>query len=697
MPELIITDSSLKAKVAPRALCYIRRVKKDIDRATAQIANLREKIEYHNYRYHVLDDPLIADEKYDRLFRELVDLELQFPELASSDSPTRRVGAEPQERFQKVQHQAPLLSLANAFEADELRSFGRRITNLLGSIEADFVTELKIDGVAVALTYQDGFLVRGATRGNGLIGEEITPNLKTIRAIPLKVRDVKDAPKHMEVRGEAYLPLSDFSRLNQERAEAGETPFANPRNATAGALRHLDPRVTASRPLSFFAFSIGYVEDYELNTQLQTLESLAHWGFPVNQHYRWHEGIEHAIRFCMKWERRRESLDYEIDGVVVKVNRVDYQDRLGVVSRDPRWAISYKFPGQLATTKLLQIKINVGRTGALNPYAVLEPVKLGGVTIRTATLHNGDDIRRKDIREGDLVIVKRAGDVIPQVVGPLREKRTGKERKFRYPDQCPACTSPVLHEPGEAMAYCTNLNCPAQRLETLKHFSSRGAMDIRGLGPRTIERLVEHELIQDSGDLYALTLEQIGELPNFKEKSTSNLIASLEQSKSLSFSRVLFALGIPHVGERIAQMLVAEFGEIDALSSATEEEIASIQGVGPEIAHAVCQFLSIAENQKLIDKLKKGGLNFWTSPATPEATGPLSGKSFVITGTLAGLSRSEASKLIQSKGGKISSSVSSKTHFLVVGESPGSKLKKAEKLEVPRISVEELRRLAATD
>ena len=672
-------------------------MKRDIDRATARIAELREKIEHHHYRYHVLDDPLISDEEYDRLFRELLELEGQFPELASPDSPTRRVGAEPQERFQKVQHLAPLLSLANAFDADELRDFGRRITNLLGSTVIDFVTELKIDGVAVALTYEDGFFVRGATRGNGLIGEEITPNLKTMRAIPMKLQDRRNTPKRVEIRGEAYLPVSDFRRLNEEREQAGATPFANPRNAAAGALRQLDPTVTASRPLSFFAFSIGYVECFERKTQVQTLESLARWGFPVNEHYRWHERIEDVIRFCMKWERRRESIDYEIDGVVVKVNRIDYQDRLGVVSRDPRWAISYKFPGQLATTKLLKIKINVGRTGALNPYAVLEPVKLGGVTIRTATLHNEGDIRRKDIREGDMVIVKRAGDVIPQIVGPLLEKRAGQEREFHYPNQCPACTSPVMHNPGEAIAYCTNPNCPAQRLETLKHFSSRGAMDIHGLGPRTIERLVELELIQDSGDLYFLTQEQIAELPSFKEKSTGNFIDSLEESKSRSFSRVLFSLGIPHVGERIAQILVAKFGNVDALSSATEEEMARTEGIGTEIARAVGQFLSIADNQKLIDKLKNRGLNFGTFPPTPETTGPLSGKSFVITGTLEGLTRSEASGLIQSKGGKVSSTVSTKTHFLVVGASPGSKLKEAETLGVTRISVEDLQRMAATD
>jgi len=413
-------------------------VGRDIDRASQRASQLRQKLEHHNYRYHVLDDPVISDEKYDHMFRELVVLEQEYPELVVSDSPTQRVGGEPQERFQKVEHHAPMLSLGNAFNGEELWAFHKRISKLLETDEVDFATELKIDGVAVALTYENGALVRGATRGNGLVGEGVTANLKTIRAIPLKFRKGAPRPEIVEVRGEVYLPVSAFNRMNEERAEAGQSPFANPRNAAAGALRQLDPRMTALRPLAFFAYSIGHVVGMSFKTQIEVLKQLREWGFPVNAHHRHQGAMAEVVQFCYGWERKRDSLDYQIDGVVVKVNRLDYQDRLGVVSRglgvvsrDPRWAVSYKFPGQLATTRLLEIRINVGRSGALNPYAVLEPVQVGGVTIRTATLHNEDDIRRKDLREGDVVVVKRAGDVIPQVVGSVREKRTGQEREFR--------------------------------------------------------------------------------------------------------------------------------------------------------------------------------------------------------------------------------------------------------------------------
>ena len=491
-------------------------MKTDIDQVAARIAELRKDVEYHNYRYYVENDPIISDEEYDRLFRELRELEREHPELSSPDSPTQRVGAEPQERFQKVEHLRPMLSLANAFDEEELHAFGRRIRNLLQTDAVDFVSELKIDGNAVALTYEDGVLVRGATRGNGLVGEDVTANLKTIRAVPLRLRAPGPRPARLEIRGEAYLPISAFNRINEEREAAGENIFANPRNAAAGALRQLDPRITASRPLAFFAYAIGYIEGIGLHGQLEVLEQLRSWGFPVNANYRHHAAIEDVIRFCREWQEKRDTLDYEIDGVVVKVNSLEYQERLGVVSRDPRWAVAYKFPGKLATTRLLKIDINVGRTGALNPYAILEPVQLAGVTIHTATLHNEDDIRRKDIREGDVVIVKRAGDVIPQVVGPVREKRMGAEREFHYPDRCPACHQPVTRGEGEAMAYCRNRRCPAQRLESLIHFVSQGAMDIRGLGPQTIEKLLDLNLISDAADLYSLKGEQMARLPNFK-------------------------------------------------------------------------------------------------------------------------------------------------------------------------------------
>jgi len=664
-----------------------------VDQIAARVAELRREIEYHNYRYHVLADPAVSDEEYDRMFRELQELEREHPELASPDSPTQRIGAEAQERFKKVSHLRPMLSLANAFDEEELQAFHKRIRNLLEVEEIEFVTELKIDGNAVALTYEEGRLIRGATRGNGLVGEEVTANLKTIRSIPLRLRGHTPAPRRVEVRGEAYLPVSAFNRINEERERDREPLFANPRNAAAGALRQLDPQITATRPLAFFAYAIGYIEGLELRTQSEALALLSDWGFPVNPHCRRQPAMEDVIRYCREWQEKRESLDYEIDGVVVKVNRMDYQERLGVVSRDPRWAVAYKFPGQLATTRLLEIRINVGRTGALNPYALLEPVQLSGVTIRNATLHNEDDIRRKDIREGDIVIVKRAGDVIPQVVGPVREKRTGSEREFRYPTECPVCGASVLREEGEVMAYCTNRSCPAQRLEALIHFVSQGAMDIRGLGPQTLEKMLDLGLIRDAADLYALTREQVERLPGFKEKSVTNLLGSIEQSRSQPFSRVLFALGIRHVGESIAELLASAFGDVDAIQHATEEEIAAVQGIGPEIAASVRRYFSESENRLLVDRLRAAGLQFSVPISAAQRKGPLSGKTFVITGTLPTLSRKDAQTLIEEHGGKVISSVSSKTSFLLVGADPGSKLKKARDLDVPRIGEEELKRM----
>ncbi len=667
---------------------------RDIDRASQRASQLRQKLEHHNYRYHVLDDPVISDEKYDHMFRELVVLEQEYPELAVSDSPTQRLGGEPQERFQKVEHRAPMLSLGNAFNGEELWAFHKRISKLLETDEVDFATELKIDGVAVAVTYENGVLVRGATRGNGLVGEGVTANLKTIRAIPLKFRKGVSRPEIVEVRGEVYLPVSAFNRMNEERAEAGQSPFANPRNAAAGALRQLDPRMTALRPLAFFAYSIGYVAGMSFKTQIEVLKQLREWGFPVNAHHRHQEAMAEVVQFCYDWERKRDSLDYQIDGVVVKVNRLDYQDRLGVVSRDPRWAVSYKFPGQLATTRLLEIRINVGRSGALNPYAVLEPVQVGGVTIRTATLHNEDFIRRKDLREGDVVVVKRAGDVIPQVVGSVREKRTDREREFRYPDRCPVCKAPAIRAAGEAMAYCTNRQCPAQGLEALKHFVSQGAMDVRGLGPQTLEKLLELKLIQDPSGLYLLTEEDVAQLPSFKEKSIANLVSGIEQSKSQPFHRVLFALGIRHVGESIAGLLAAHFADIDPLMEAGEDEISSIDGIGPEIAGSVRNYFMAEDNCGLIERLRAAGIHFQSAQKALKGEGPLAGKTFVISGSLPTFSRAQATEFIESQGGKVTSSLSSKTGFLVVGESPGSKLEKAKQLNIPQIGEEELKTMA---
>ncbi|MEE8350394.1 MAG: NAD-dependent DNA ligase LigA [Acidobacteriota bacterium] len=674
-------------------MLYSSSVGRDIDWATRRAAELRQRIEHHNYQYHVLNDSQVGDEEYDRLFRELIALEDDYPELDSLDSPTQRVGAEPQERFHKVEHHAPMLSLANAFDAEELYAVNRRITKLLDTDEVDFIAELKIDGVAVALTYEEGMLRRGATRGNGLVGEDVTTNIKTIGGIPLKLRDLGDMPHVVEVRGEVYLPVSAFDRINQERTAADKSPFANPRNAAAGALRQLDSRVTASRPLAFFAYSVGYLEGVRLETQLQVLERLRDWGIPVNTHYRHHPSMKGVIDFCGHWQGERDSLDYQIDGIVVKVNRLDYQDRLGTVSRDPRWAVSYKFPGELATTRLIKISINVGRSGALNPYAVLEPVQVGGVTVRTATLHNEEDIRRKDIREGDVVVVKRAGDVIPQVVGAVREKRTGTEKEFRNPRECPVCGKSVTRQAGVAMDYCTNRDCPAQVLESLKHFVSQGAMDIRGLGPQTLEKLLESNLIEDASGLYQLARKDLAQVPNFKEKSVENLMASLEQSKSQSFERVLFSLGIRHVGQRVAALLTDHFGDIDSLSKAPEEDLVLIEGIGPEIASSAYSYLHDQENQLLIQALRRAGLQFRCRKRESKEKQPFTERTFVITGALPTWSRTQAAEFIKDNGGQVTSSISSKTDFVVVGESPGSKLKKARELQIREISEAQLREM----
>ncbi|HXU39321.1 MAG TPA: NAD-dependent DNA ligase LigA [Blastocatellia bacterium] len=665
----------------------------DIDRVAARIADLRQKLEYHNYLYYVKDSPEISDAEYDRMFRELLELETAHPELASPDSPTQRVGGEPLERFNKVQHHAPMLSLANAFSEEELRAFNKRVSGLLERDDVAYVTELKIDGLAIALTYQNGSFVRGATRGNGIIGEDVTANLKTVKQIPLKLKGGGERIPEIEVRGEVYLPLSTFNALNEERADKGLALFANPRNAAAGAIRQLDPKMTAARPLSFFGYAIGYIEGGELQSQKETLESLQEWGFPVNTNFRWHDSIGGVISFCSGWEPKRESLDYEIDGVVVKVDDLEDQRVLGTVSRDPRWAIAYKFPGQVATTKLKEIGVNVGRTGSMNPYAVLEPVKLGGVTIKLATLHNEDDIRRKDIRVGDMVVVKRAGDVIPQVVGPVLEQRTGKEKVFKYPDKCPSCGKPVVHEEGEAMAYCVNRECPAQIFEGLNHFISRGAMDIRGLGPSTVFKLLELGFIRNAADLYSLSEEQLAELPGFKDKSIKNLQSAIEDSKKRPFENVLFALGIRHIGEGVAALLTEAFHDLDGLMNASEEDISGIMGIGPRIAHSVYEYFNDPQNRELVESLRHAGLKMEREKRAIK-TGPLVGKSFIITGKLETMPRSAAEKWIEERGGTVLSSVSKKLDYLVVGEDPGSKLAKARKLGVTEITEKKLFALA---
>ncbi len=657
-----------------------------------RVAQLRREIENHDFRYHVLDDPDISDQEFDLLYRELVELEERHPDLISADSPTRRVGAEPLERFRKVAHRVPMLSLANAFDEAELHAFYRRVTNLLEIEEVRLVTELKIDGVAVSLTYEDGRLRHGATRGNGREGEDVTANLRTIRSLPLRLRE-GPRPSTAEIRGEIYFPLSGFQRVNRQRSEKGLTPYANPRNTAAGALRQLDPAVTATRPLAFFAYSLGHTEGLGFNSQGEVLDQLVQWGFPVNPHHRSHGGLPSVIEYCQSWEDRRDAIDYEVDGVVVKVDRLDLQDRLGAVSREPRWAIAYKFASQVAATRLLKIRINVGRTGALNPYAILEPVELGGVTIRTATLHNQEDIRKKDIRPGDRVLIKRAGDVIPQVVGPVDKDEEGRGAPYAYPGECPECGTPIVRDPDEALAYCRNGNCPAQRFESLKHFVSRAALDIRGLGPKTLRKLLELELVAGPADLYSLKAEHLSELEGFKEKSIENLLAGIDGSRQQPFPRVLFGLGIRHVGETAAALLAGEFREVERLMQASPERIMEIVGIGPEIARSVADYFDVTENTEQVERLTAARLQLRMAGDDRNTRTALEGKTLVVTGTLPTHSRREISELITVNGGKVTSSVSKRTDFLVAGANAGSKLRRARELEVTVLTEEDFLKL----
>jgi DNA ligase (NAD+) len=672
-----------------------------------RIDDLRSRIEYHNYRYYVLDAPEIDDAEYDRLFRELGALEAEHPEYASPESPTQRVGAEPVSKLQKVAHLAPMLSLANAFGEQELMAFDDRVGKMLAIDRVAYVTELKIDGLAVALLYRDGLLQRAATRGNGLVGEDITPNMKTIRSVPLRLDGAPSPakgrerasgpapPAVIEVRGEVYLAKSGFEKLNEQQADDGKAQFANPRNAAAGSLRQLDARVTASRPLSFFAYSAGYVEGDAPESQWALLEAFSSWGLPVNPDRARHEDIAAAARFCSAWEARRDSLDYEVDGVVVKVDDFELQRRLGAVSRDPRWAVAYKFAPQIVTTCLKAIHVNVGRTGSLNPWAELEPVHVGGVTVSRATLHNEDDIRRKDIREGDWVLIKRAGEVIPYVIGPVDGRRKGDEEVYRLPERCPVCDTPVVRPEGEAMTYCPNHSCPAQRYEQILHFVSTGGMDIVGIGEKAIEALLELSLIEDAGDLFRLTGEQLVELPHYKEKAIANALASIETSKSRPLGRVLFALGIRHVGETVADMLASRLGSLDALMAAAPEELAEIDGVGPKIAASIAAYFEEPRNREVVEKLGAAGVNL--SAAEQPREGPLTGKTLVLTGSLPTLPRGEAERLIKGAGGKIASSMSRKVDYVVVGAEPGSKLEKARSLGVPEVGEDWLRGILAAE
>ncbi len=663
----------------------------------ARAAELREALERANHEYYVLDAPTLSDAEYDRLFRELRDLEAADPALRTPDSPTQRVGAEPASRLEKTEHIAPMLSLDNAFGPDELRAWETRNARMLDEVRTrGYVAEPKIDGLAIALTYEDGVLVKGATRGNGTIGEDVTRNLRTIREIPLRLRaGGPTPPRRFEIRGEVYMSLAGFEKLNQRRAADGQATFANPRNSAAGSLRQLDPAVTAGRPLHFFAYAVeAGAQPLPFATQWDLLEALRAWGLPVNPLARPCADLEAVLAFVTEFEGRRGTLDYEVDGAVVKVDPLALQDELGVVGgREPRWAIAYKYAPDLAVTTLNAIRVNVGRTGALNPYAELEPVEVGGVVVKLATLHNEDDIRRKDLRAGEKVIIKRAGEVIPQVVGPVLEEGQERAAPFEMPTECPGCGTPVERPEGEAMVYCPNSACPARIYWGIVHFASRGAMDIRGLGERTIATLLERGMVKDVADLYALTASQLLELEGFKEKSAQNLLAGIEASKQQGLARTLFGLGVRHVGEIAAQTLARHFGSMERLMAAGTEEIEAVHTIGHTMAAALHAWMAEPRNQEVVAKLAAAGVTM-TEERTEPAGGPFTGKCFVITGTHPTLSRAQLEAFIQERGGRVTGSVTKKTDYLVVGEDAGSKLAKAQELGIAQLSEAALLELA---
>ena len=669
--------------------------------AAARAATLREEIERANHEYYVLDQPTLADRDYDNLFRELRGLEERYPTLRTADSPTLRVGAEPASQLAKHQHLVPMLSLGNAFGDDELADWEERAVRLSGEDvrRAGYTAELKIDGTAVSLTYRDGVLEMGATRGNGIIGEDVTANLRTIREIPLRLRG-EGHPPVMEIRGEVYLPFDGFERMNEERVRAGEPVFANPRNSAAGSLRQLDPSISAKRPLRFFGYSVAVPAGSRaipFESQWALLETLVEWGIPVAPHRRRCTTLAAVFEWAHRVEHEtRAQLNFAIDGGVVKVDSLRLQDELGVVGgREPRWAIARKFAPDIAETRLLAIRVNVGRTGALNPYAVLEPVEIGGTTVKLATLHNFDLVRAKDLREQDIVLVKRAGEVIPQIIGPVPERRNpaALQPETPIPTECPVCHTPVERDEDEVALYCPNVACPGRQLEGLVHFASRGAMDIRGLSYARIMQLLDAEMIHDAGDIYRLTVDQLVTLDRFAEKSAENLVAAIEASKQQPLSRLVNALGIRHVGEQTAQLLARHFGTMDRLMGASPDEIAEIRGTGDVIAEAVAHYFADRSSRALIDKLRRHGLTM-EEPRQARADGALKGKTVVITGTLPSLSRSEATALVEGAGGRVTSAVSKATSFVVVGADAGSKLEKANKLGVETIDEDELRRRA---
>jgi DNA ligase (NAD+) len=650
----------------------------EAEQLASHVATLRHQIEEANYQYYVQDNPSLSDAEYDQLMIELQHIEQEHPELQTPDSPTQRVGIGPVQEVAQHRHPVPMLSLANARNEEELLAWHRRAQNILPNATFEYVCELKIDGLAMALTYEKGKLVVGASRGDGLVGEDWTPNIRTVRTIPQNLRG-EVIPERVEVRGEIYMSTKSFEKLNEEMTD--NRLFANPRNAAAGSLRQKDPRITASRHLDFFGYQIGYMQGMEFHSQWEAIQLIRDWGFPVNPHIQLAKSLDEVWDYAKKWEKERFNLLYEIDGVVIKINDLVQQQELGSVARDPRWAIAFKYPPIQVATKLLDIRVNIGRTGSVNPWALLEPVSIRGVTVSRSTLHNEGDIQRKDLRIGDWVLVERAGEVIPQVVKPIIERRTGDEQVYHLPERCPICDTPLISSQDEAMAYCPNLQCPARNLEGIIHFASKGAMDIETIGEKMSGQLVEAGYIKSVSDFYSLTREQLLELEGIKEKSADNILKGIETSKHRSLWHLLFGLNIRYVGAKTAQIIAQAFGNMDNLLAASEEEITAVPGIGPVAGQSIFSWLQDEHNRALIERLRQAGVNMQDEQKTAE--GPLAGQTFLLTGRLTSMTRPIAEEKLVQLGGTIATGVSKTLSHLIVGEDAGSKLAKAQKAGVP--------------
>lgn len=668
-----------------------------LDEARIKHQTLSAEINEHNHRYYISDDPTISDAAYDALMRDLLELEREFPVLVTPESPTQRVGATPQTTFEPVQHAQPMLSLDNAFDEGELREFDDRVRRLLGArASIGYVAEPKLDGLAVELVYENGIFRVGSTRGDGIQGENISANLRTIHSIPLKLLDKKrSAPSRLDVRGEVILKIDDFKLLNEQREREGDPLFANPRNAAAGSLRQLDPRISAKRPLDIFCYGVGQFSGISLNSQQELLQALADWGFKINPLIQLCTGVPDVMDYYQKISELRESLPYEIDGVVIKVNEFRLQDQLGQKSRSPRWAIAYKFKARQEVTQIREIIVQVGRTGTLTPVAIMQPVMVGGVEVSRATLHNQDEIDRKDIRVGDWVVIQRAGDVIPEVVKMIPERRPAETRKFTIPESCPVCGTKIVRPEGEAAHRCQNLACPAQLKEGIKHFAGKRAMDIDGLGDKLVNQLVDSGLVKNVADLYDLTLSQLMNLERLAEKSAQNILQAINVSKQQELPRLIFALGIRFVGERSARLLTDALGSLEQIQQASFGELSEIEGIGPQSAGSILAFFQSGENQKIIERLRQAGLRF--SGQKTATGGKLAEKTFLFTGTLESMSRPDAQRLVESLGGVAVASISKRVDYVVVGDAPGSKVEKAQKLNLKIINEKEFLQLVGRE